>query len=100
MAKMKSMGGVAALSGMAEGMADSETEPLVSSGSSKCCRKSVILNMGRRCFAEFIGTALYMFVGATSVSNFVGNSEPHLPTVALTYGFCYAGLSGATLNVR
>ena len=54
-----------------------------------------------RCsFAEFLGTALYVFVGATSFSNFIGNEHPHLPTVALTFGFSFAGLSAAMQHVR
>ena len=63
-------------------------------------RKHFYLNLFRRSIAEFIGTALYVFAGATSVSNFVGNERPHLPTVALTFGFSYAGLSAAMMHVR
>ena len=62
--------------------------------------KHFYLNLFRRSIAEFIGTALYVFAGATSVSNFVGNEHPHLPTVALTFGFSYAGLSAAMMHVR
>ena len=51
-------------------------------------------------FAEFIGTALYVFAGSTSLSNFTGNEHPHLPTVALTFGFSFAGLSAAMQHVR
>ena len=63
-------------------------------------KRDFYFNLIRRCLAEFVGTALYMFAGITSVSNFIGNNNPHLPTIALTFGFAYAGLSGAALHVR
>ena len=62
--------------------------------------KKFYLDLVRSSFAEFVGTALYMFVGATSLSNYVGNDKPHLPTVALTFGFSFAGLSAAMQHVR
>ncbi len=58
------------------------------------------LDLVRSSFAEFLGTALYVFVGATSLTNFIGNEHPHLPTVALTFGFSFAGLSAAMQHVR
>ena len=62
--------------------------------------KSFYLNLIRRCLAEFVGTMLYVFIGTTAVSNFLRSDTPHLPTVALAYGFTYAGLVAATVNIR
>ena len=62
--------------------------------------KTFYLNLIRRCVAEFVGTMLYVFVGTTVVSNFLHSGTPHLPTVALAYGFSYAGLVAATVNIR
>lgn len=81
-----------------------ESTPLVNFGPKRVnlCKKgnALRLDLIQRFVAELIGTALYMFVGGTSLSNFVGNCSPHLPTVALAFGFSFAGLSGATLHVR
>ena len=74
-----------------------------SSKESKCSsvtNKGLYLDIIRGSFAEFVGTALYVFAGVTSFSNFVENQHPHLPTVALTFGFSFAGLSASFQHVR
>ena len=65
--------------------------------------------------AEFMGTALFVFVGVSSVSNIYAadpeafqwdDSSTHLPPaagaviVALAFGLAYAGLMAATMAVR
>lgn len=79
-------------------------------------KKRFYLNLIRRSLAEFLGTALYVFVGVSSVSNIVA-ADPKaftswgidrhfsLPAataivVALAFGLAYGGLMSATMDVR
>lgn len=74
--------------------------------------KQFYLGLIRRTLAEFLGTALFVFVGVSSVSNIVA-ADPtafasrwsHPPTasavvVALAFGMAYAGMVAATMNIR
>lgn len=85
---------------------EGETDPLIQKKhisliSRLYVSKPFLLNLViKRCTAELLGTALYMFIGASSMSDFIGTNDPHLPTVALAYGFCFAGLSGAMVDIR
>lgn len=71
------------------------------------------LGLIRRTLAEFLGTALFVFIGVSSVSNIVAadpavfewSGRAHPPAasaivVALAFGTAYAGLVAATMNIR
>ena len=76
--------------------------------------QAILSNLIRRSMAEFLGTALFVFVGVSSVSNiyaadpeaFQWDSPAHPPPaasaviVALAFGLGYAGLMAATMAVR
>ena len=62
--------------------------------------KNFFVNLLRKSIAECLGTALYVFFGLTSLTNFIGNEHPHLPTVALAFGFSFAGISGSLQHLR